>query len=349
MNNLYVIILAAGKGTRMKSSLQKALHKICGRPMLQYVVDAVLGLKPTSVIVVIGQDRSQVRKVLRGPVDYVIQREQLGTGHAARKTERILKGKRGDVLVVCGDTPLITTGTLKRLLKNHRGKKVSASVLTALVDDPAGYGRIIRTQGGNLKGIIEEKDVASMSEKRTHEINTGIYCFDCRNLFGTLRKLKCNNRQKEYYLTDVIGILTERGEEVGVVKARSIQEVMGVNDRIQLMEADRVMRGRIAHRLMTNCGVTIMDPQSTFIHAGVKIGRDTVVYPSTFIEGKTVIGSSCRIGPHAHLVDSKIGNEVELINIMLNKCYVESKVKARPFSYHQNESLGVKKTSERSN
>jgi len=325
------VILAAGKGTRMKSSLPKVLHKLCGKPMVEHVLDATRKAGIEKNIVVIGYGAEKVEETLGNQADFVYQKEQLGTGHAVLQAKELLQDHVGPVLVVCGDTPLLTTKTLSLLLEEHKEKKAAATVLTALMDNPTGYGRIIRKEQGGVVKIVEEKD-ASPEEKRVKEINTGTYCFDNQALFQALEKITPNNAQGEYYLTDVIALFVEANLTVGAVMAEDMLETMGVNSRKHLAEAATYMNRRILDGFMDE-GVTIVDPASTFIHSGVKIGRDTIIHPFTIIEGQTVIGEDCIIGPNSRLLDSKIGNSTVIEQSTVLESVLGNEVKVGPYAY----------------
>jgi bifunctional UDP-N-acetylglucosamine pyrophosphorylase/glucosamine-1-phosphate N-acetyltransferase len=260
--DLATVILAAGKGTRMKSKLPKVLHKVCGSTMLSYVIDAVQGAGVKRIIVVVGYGADVVAREVKGRAQVAHQAEQLGTAHALLQAGPFLSDFKGRLLVLCGDTPLIESGTLLELIRSHRSAGSAATVLTAVLEDPAGYGRVVRDNQGDVLKIVEQKD-ASSEEESIREVNTGIYCFEAEGLFEDLSRLTPNNAQGEYYLTDIIGINVSRGR-VSAVTMDNPQEMMGINDRLQLSEAERYMRGRILKDLMLS-GVTVVDPASTFV------------------------------------------------------------------------------------
>jgi bifunctional UDP-N-acetylglucosamine pyrophosphorylase/glucosamine-1-phosphate N-acetyltransferase len=297
--DIAVIILAAGKSTRMNSQTPKALHGICGRPLLAYIFDLVASLKPKKVVAVLGFKHEMVRRVVPSGVKVAVQNKMLGTADAVKTGLKALKGFSGNVLVLCGDCPLLKKETLKKLLDYHSGGETDATLLTAQLEKPAGYGRIIRDKRFSVCGIVEEKD-ADEVQKEIKEINTGIIVFKKKSLEGNLKHIRNNNRKKEYYLTDIIAILAKKGLLVDAVKADDPGEVMGINTRAELSRADAVMRQRINDAL-TQKGVTIIDPASTFISFGTKIGSDTVIYPFTVIESNVKIGKRCSLGPFAHL------------------------------------------------
>jgi bifunctional UDP-N-acetylglucosamine pyrophosphorylase/glucosamine-1-phosphate N-acetyltransferase len=321
------VILAAGEGTRMKSDLPKVLHRISGRPMIAYVSDAVREAGIRRLLVVVGKKSKEMTDWLPG-AQVVVQEEQLGTGHALRKSVPYLRDFKGALLVLCGDTPLISPGTLKALTRQHTRTGAAATILTALMLDPTGYGRIVRA-GDSVERIVEEKD-ASPEERRIREINTGTYCFNKETLFSSLPKIRRENSQKEFYLTDIIEILKAGGHKVASYQVAEEDEIMGVNTRKELADAERMMRLRIVGKWMAK-GVTFIDPNSTFVGGEVKIGKDTNVYPYTFLEGKTTIGSRCTIGPSVRLVDSRVGNGVEIQYAVIRESVVEDGASLGPF------------------
>lgn len=329
--NLASVILAAGKGTRMKSKVPKVLHEICGSSMLSYVLDSVAAAGVEQKIVVAGYGAELVAQEVAGKAQVVLQAEQLGTAHALLQARPLLEEFNGQILVLCGDTPLIEPATLSRLVESHRASGTAATVLTAEVVDPTGYGRIIRDGQGLVKSIVEQKD-ASPQELNVHEINTGIYCFESAGLFDALAKVTPANAQGEYYLTDIIKSYAAEGRTIGAVLLSDQAEAAGVNDRVQLAEVERVFRSRVLLELMRS-GVTVVDPQSTFIDRGVRIGRDTVIYPFTIIEGKTTIGEDCVIGPDTRLVDSEVGSGVTIKNSIVLESYIQDRCSIGPFSY----------------
>ncbi len=308
MSDLTAVILAAGKGTRMKSTLPKVLHKVGGKPMLMHVVAAATKAGAKRTVTVTGFGGEEVEKALAGKTEFVRQHEQLGTGHAVLQTESLLKGEKGTVIVLCGDTPLVTADLIKKLCAEHEKAGAKATVLTAILPDPAGYGRIVRNADGTVAKIVEHKD-ATEEELKINEVNSGIYCFAADALFDALHKVTADNAQGEYYLPDTLKILREAGEKVWAATTDDADATMGINSRRQLAEAEKVLRRRKNNELMDE-GVTIIDPDTTFIEADVKIGKDTIIRPFTYIEGTTVIGENCDIGPNCRLQNMKIGNNV---------------------------------------
>ena len=304
---LETLILAAGKGTRMRSKLPKVLHKVGGKPMLQHVIDAARGAGSSREVVVIGSGAKLVKQTITG-VEFVLQEEQLGTGHAVLSAKENFAESKGTVLILCGDTPLLTSKLLKNFTDTHENSNCAATVLTARMPDATGYGRIIRDTDGSFKRIVEDKDATEL-EKSIHEVNAGVYCFDAQKLFGALEKIGNDNSQGEYYLPDVLTIMLDAGEKIGAFRADYADETLGINSRVQLAAADKVFRMKKNHTLMDE-GVTIVDPNTTFIDVDVKIGQDTIIYPNTYIEGNTTIGEDCSLGPNARFVNMKVGNKV---------------------------------------
>lgn len=308
--NRYVVILAAGQGTRMKSKLYKVLHPVAGKAMVDHVVTQVEEIQPEKIVTVVGCGAEKVQSLLQDRVEYALQEEQLGTGHAVLQTAPMLEGKEGTTLVICGDTPLLQASTLQALFEEHEASKAKATILSAFMEDPTGYGRIVRDENGAVQKIVEQKD-ATEEEKAIQEINTGTYCFDNEALFTMLHQVGNDNAQGEYYLPDVIGLLQNAGEKVSAHIMEDPEESLGVNDRVALAKANQSMflRNAIAH--MRN-GVTIVDPSHTYIENDVVIGADTVIEPNVQLKGKTVIGSDCFIGSNSVIVDSELADEVAI-------------------------------------
>lgn len=327
----YVVVLAAGKGTRMKSKLYKVLHKVCGKTMVEHVVDAARGVNPAKIVTVVGTGAGEVEKVLDGKSNFAFQEKQLGTGDAVMTAKEELGDKDGATLVVTGDTPLFTTETFDELFKYHAEKGNAATVLTAEAPNPFGYGRIIRDDQGNVLRIVEQKD-GKPEELKVKEINTGVFCFDNKKLFEALKHVDNNNAQGEYYLTDVLEILRNSGERVGAYKMPDFSESLGVNDRIALAQATKTMQRRINEEHMRN-GVSFIDPDTAYIDAGVKIGNDTVIEGNVVIKGNTEIGSDCYITNGSRIVDSKIGNHVTITSSTLQEAEMDDNTDIGPNSH----------------
>jgi len=327
----YAIILAAGKGTRMKSKLYKVLHPVCGKPMVEHIINRVEETKPAEIVTIVGHGADKVQSQLGERSQYALQAEQLGTGHAVMQAAEFLNGKKGTTLVISGDTPLLTSETLDELFEYHQGKGASATILTAHAEDPTGYGRILRDRVGIVDRIVEQKD-ATHEEAQVKEINTGTYCFDNELLFDALTKLNTDNAQGEYYLTDIIEILKDEGKNVAAYQTQDFNESLGVNDRVALAEANRIMRARINHQHMVN-GVTFVDPAATYIDAGVKIGAETVIEPGVYLKGETVIGENCVITAQSQIVDSIIGDNVVVKSSVVEESTVHSGADVGPYAH----------------
>jgi bifunctional UDP-N-acetylglucosamine pyrophosphorylase/glucosamine-1-phosphate N-acetyltransferase len=325
-----VLILAAGLGTRMRSNLAKVLHSLSGRPMINYVCKTAIALMPEKIYIVVGYQGEEVKKAVlkeldESQVEFIWQKEQLGTGHAVNTARRFFEDKETTILVLSGDVPLIRATTLASLIQKHckhRGKGAACTILTVKLEDPTGYGRIVRDETGLFSRIVEQKD-ASEEEKQIKEINTGIYCFNSRKLFEALLKVGNDNAQKEYYLTDVPRLLAESGEDIALYQHNDPKEVAGINNRMELAEVERILQRRIVKRLMLDCGVTFVDPNTAYVSDEALIGQDTIIYPNVTIEGKTEIGENCIIRPGTRILNSKIGNGVEILD---NCLIVDSEV-----------------------
>jgi bifunctional UDP-N-acetylglucosamine pyrophosphorylase/glucosamine-1-phosphate N-acetyltransferase len=310
---LHVVILAAGKGTRMKSSRPKVLHGLAGRPIIDHVLRTAEALRAESTTVVIGHGADDVRAALAGrPLSFVVQSPQLGTGHALLQAEPVLAGKSGTVLLLYGDVPLLQANTLSRLLDHHRARKAAATILTTDLSEPYGYGRIVRDPHGRVARIVEERD-ASGDERKITEINSGIYAFDLAPLFGSLQQLATDNSQGEYYLTDLVAMYRQRGLAVDTLNLDSPGELRGVNSRADLSELSAIVRQRRNHEVML-AGVTLEDPASTFIDADVRIGADTVLGPGVMLQGATQVGERCQIQAGTRITDSRLGNDVVVLD-----------------------------------
>lgn len=333
MNDLKVVILAAGQGTRMKSDVPKVLHKILDKPMVEYVIGVSKEVGAKEVCVVVGHQSAMVKSIIKDRCDdvsFALQKEQLGTGHALMQTGDFINS--GNILVLCGDTPLIKAETLKEFMDYHEKEGNAVTVMSMCVEDPTGYGRIvIDHKNGSFSKIVEEKD-ANAEEKKIKEVNTGVYIFKAEALCEALSKLQNNNAQNEYYLTDTVEIIANSGKNVSAYMSMDPNEFMGINNKLQLSNAIAVMRDRINTRLMLD-GVTITDPASTYIGSDVKIERDTIIYPGCMIEGNTQIGKSCIIGPNTKITSSKIDDCVTILNSVLDRAEIKGYSSVGPFAY----------------
>lgn len=321
--DIKAVILAAGLGTRMKSDIPKVLHPLQGRPMIEYVLDAVRSSGIKDIICVVGYKEEMIKKALNG-VRSVRQKTPLGSGHALKKTKRFFKNFNGDILVIYGDDPLIKAETLISLIKRHKKNNNSCTLLSVRMEDPTGYGRVVRDDNGDIIKIVEETE-ASESEKLIKDVNVGVYCFKNNELFPILNGVKNKNEKGEYFLTDVIHLMHNKNLRVDSVVTDDSDEGLGINSRKDLSAAEKIMQKRVLSNLM-NEGVTVIDPDSTYIDADVSIGRETIVYPHTVIQGDVKIGKDCRIGPFARirpgcrLKDNvHIGNFVELVRTKIDK------------------------------
>ena len=323
----YAVILAAGKGTRMKSDLPKVLHKVAGISMLEHVFRSVSAIEPEKTVTVIGHKSELVEQVLAGQTEFVRQTEQLGTGHAVMMAEPVLENLTGQTLVIAGDTPLITGESLKNLIDFHINHKNVATILTAEADNPFGYGRIVRNQHGEVIKIVEQKD-ASDFEQQIKEINTGTYVFDNARLFEALKNINTNNAQGEYYITDVIGIFRENGEKVGAYTLKDFDESLGVNDRVALATAESIMRRRINQQHMIN-GVSFVNPHATYIDVDVEVQIEANVT----LKGQTKIGAETILTNGTYIVDSEIGQRAVITNSMIEESSLADGVTVGPYAH----------------
>ena len=327
---LSTVILAAGEGTRMNSKKSKVLHKMLGKSLIEHVMDAAKYAGSQKICLVIGHKGEEVREAIGDSVEYAVQKERLGTGHAVMQADSFIE-EEGDILVLYGDTPLITGETLKNMIETHRKEKNGVTILSAIVEDPTGYGRIIRDEAGNFIKIVEHKD-ASEEELKVREINGGMYCFQARLLKEALKELTNHNVQGEYYLTDTLHIILSKGYRVNAMIVKDSTEILGVNSRAQLSEVTQILKRRINKKFMDE-GVTIIDPESTYIEPDVSIGIDTIIYPGSIIQGKTVIGEDCVIGPNARIDSAKIGNDVSIESSVILESEIGSNTTVGPFAY----------------
>ena len=341
-NDIIAIVMAAGKGTRMKSKNSKLVQKIYGKEIVKRAVENAEKAGVKDIVAVVGYKKEEVMKVLGDNIKYAFQDEMLGTGHAVMQAKEYLKGKKGKVLVLNGDVPLIRPETLNKLIEKSIENKEYATLLTAIYDDPTGYGRIVRDEGGNIEGIVEEKDTTEEQKKIT-EINAGIYCFDIEALLEALEKITPNNKQGEYYITDVIQIMNNRGLKTGAVIVEDNTEILGINDRIQLGILTKVLQMRINTELMKH-GVTIEDTNTTYIYDDVEIGMDTVIHPNTTIKSGVIIGEDCEIGPNSYIREGcKLANKVKIGSFVeIKKAIISEGTKVPHLSYMGDCEIGEK-------
>ncbi len=334
MQSITTIILAAGKGTRMKSDLVKVLHPILGLPMLSYPIELSLkGIKSEKTIVVVGYQADQIKERFKDrQIQFALQEEQLGTGHAALQAIPFLKGATGTVLILCGDVPLVKAGTLRSFVDAHVKSDATLSVLTTKVEDPIGYGRIIRSSDGWIEMIVEEKD-ASKEEKLVREINTGIYCVRASFLMEGLTEIGKDNAQGEYYLTDLVGVAKKRGLRCSAYDVPNPVEVMGINSRVDLAIANEILKLEKLKELMLS-GVTVLDPRMTYVERTVEVGRETTLYPNCYLCGMTKIGERCIIESNTKIANSILGNEVTVrSNVVITDSKVEDGAIIGPFAH----------------
>jgi bifunctional UDP-N-acetylglucosamine pyrophosphorylase / glucosamine-1-phosphate N-acetyltransferase len=334
---LTILILAAGLGTRMKSNRAKVLHELGGLPLITYVCRAAQLLNPHKIYVVVGHQAEEVKSAVQAEVGsaaaFITQTEQRGTGDAVMAAEAELKDSDSLVLILSGDVPLIRAATLESFVDQHKASGAAGSILSVRLDNPTGYGRIIRDEQDHFLRIVEQKD-ASSEEQKTREINSGIYCFDSRKLFAALKRVEPSNKQGEYYLTDVPQILLSDGEEVNVYLYGDAREVSGINNRAELAEFENLMRRGTIRRLMLDGGVTFLDPSRAYISAEAQIGQDSIIYSDVAIEGKTTIGENCEIRSGTRITNSRLGNNVIIKDhsIVIDS-QVESNCAVGPFAH----------------
>ncbi|TDL95284.1 bifunctional UDP-N-acetylglucosamine diphosphorylase/glucosamine-1-phosphate N-acetyltransferase GlmU [Macrococcus carouselicus] len=324
------IILAAGKGTRMKSKLYKVLHPVAGKPMVKHVLDNIREAGVTEIVTVVGHGAEKVKGLLGNESKFSMQEEQLGTAHAVSMAKEHLAGNSGTTVVICGDTPLISKETIEGLIAHHEQSGAKATILSAKTNQPFGYGRIVRDTHGNVIKIVEEKD-ASLKEKFINEVSSGTFCFDNEALFEKLALVKNENAQQEYYLPDVIQLLKADDAKVEAYVTENFEETLGVNDRVNLALADKLMRHRINVQHMLN-GVTMIDPDTTYIESDVQIGQDTVIEPGVSLKGRTVIGNEVIITAHSEITDSTIGDGAEIKHSVVKDSVVGECAAIGPFA-----------------
>jgi len=301
-----IVILAAGKGTRMKSHLPKVLHPLARRPMLLYSLDLAAAISPMPPVVIVGHKADEVKATAGPRATFVTQTRQLGTGHAVMQAEAALRDQADVILVYAADMPLITPETLQRLLATHQARDAAITMLSVIADDPRGFGRVVRGADGGALAIVEEVE-ATAEQKAIKELNAGVYCLDAAWLWPALHRLQPSPRKGEYYITDLVGLAVADGRHVAVVTTDTPEEVLGVNTRVHLAEAERVLRMRKNRELMLS-GVTLIDPEATYIHPGVQVGRDATIWPGAVLQGDTAVGEQCVIGPNAVLTDVTVGD-----------------------------------------
>jgi bifunctional UDP-N-acetylglucosamine pyrophosphorylase / glucosamine-1-phosphate N-acetyltransferase len=333
MPDIHVVILAAGQGTRMKSRLPKVLHPIAGRPMVEHVLRTAESVSPATVTLIVGHRADLVRERLKpwSRLRFALQEPQLGTAHALQQAEPVLAGRTGTVVLLSGDVPLLRPDALRRLVETHQGAGAAATVMTANVERPYGYGRVVRT-AGRIARIVEERD-ASPAERQIREINSGIYAFDLPPLFDALRGIASQNAQGEFYLTDLIAIYRRRKLPVETLVNEHPHEIRGINSRTELAEVSRIVRQTKNEELMA-AGVTIIDPATTYVDPDVQVGPDTVIHPGVLLEGQTRIGAACEIQAHVRIVDSEIGDQVTVNNFcLIVGAQVASGAQVGPFAH----------------
>lgn len=325
------VILSAGMGTRMKSKMPKVLHKVCGKPLSKWVIDASKAAGADKVCAVVGHKAETVKEVLGDVCEFALQAEQKGTGHAVMQAIDVIKNSKGEVVILNGDTPLITAETINKAIEYHKNNGNQATVITAILDDATGYGRIVRDNDGSVLKIVEQKD-ASEEEKKINEVNSGMYVFDAQSLVYALDKITPNNAQGEYYLTDTLEILLSAGKKIGGYAISDNDEIRGINDRVQLNEAEKIMQKRINEYHMRN-GVTMRNPESVYIEDGVEIGNDTEICQNVTIKSGTKIGSDCVIGSGSMLDRAVIHDGVDVLSSVILESEVDEGTHVGPFAY----------------
>ena len=328
--NLSAVILAAGQGTRMQSKLPKVLHALLGKPMAWYTLEAVRQVTHSTPVLVIGYAAGQVRQALGDQAEYVLQEPLLGTGHAVMQAEALLAGKTDLVLVTYADMPLLTAQTLAGLVEKAQAHPGPISMLTVTTDETRGFGRILRDARGQVCGIVEEAQ-ATPQQLNIHELNPGVYCFRSAWLWQALKRIQLSPKG-EYYLTDLVGMAVAQGHAIQTLDVGDSQEVIGINTRVHLAQAEALLRQRINHAWML-AGVTMIDPASIYIEPGVTLGQDTILWPGTYLHGSTQIGEACVIGPNTIIRDSKVGNDCTLLASVLEGALLEDHVEMGPYCH----------------
>lgn len=327
---LAAVVLAAGQGTRMKSQIPKVLHPIAGKPMVNWVLETVSETGAEPIVLVIGHGADQVRQSVGTRAMFVEQTEQRGTGHAVLQARDTLRGKADTILVTYGDMPLLKPTTLQPLVARHAATRATITMLTLIADDSMAFGRIVRDADQRVIGIVEEAD-ATPAQLAIKELNCGVYCFDAEWLWSHLDQLKPSGKKSEYYLTDLVAIAVSERCAIETIVSRDVDEMIGVNTRVQLAQAEKIIRTRINEMWML-AGVTLTDPATTYIDATVEIGPDTIIEPNTYLRGKTKIGANCQIGPNTIIRDSQIGDECKILSSDLTQAIVEDRVQMGPFA-----------------
>ncbi len=328
--NLATIILAAGQGIRMNSNLPKVLHLLNGKPLVRYSIDLARGLGSSKIVVVVGNGAEQVRAAVGAEIEFALQEQRLGTAHAVLAAQSLLGSNNGLIVVISADMPLLTTETLSRLVEEQQSSAGAFALLTVRSHEARGFGRILRQENGSVAGIVEEAQ-ASPEQLKIDELNVGAYCFDSKWLWKALKKINLSPKG-EYYLTDIVGVAVAEGKKVIPVEVTDAEEALGINNRVHLAEAEQILRRRINRAYML-AGITMIDPQTVYIEEGVKIGRDTILYPNTTLKGNTVIGEGCEIGPDTIISDSTIGDHCHLLASVIEGALVEDEVGMGPFCH----------------
>jgi bifunctional UDP-N-acetylglucosamine pyrophosphorylase/glucosamine-1-phosphate N-acetyltransferase len=331
--DVHIVVLAAGKGTRMKSARPKVLHRVAGSPMIDAVLRTAASIAPRTTTVVIGHEAEALKAALSGHsgLAFVVQEPQLGTAHALLTTETVLRGQTGTLILLSGDVPMLSAQTLTNLVDRHTSARAAATVVTAVVERPHGYGRIVRS-GERIAHIVEERD-ASSAEREIREINSGIYAFALDGLFDAVHAVAAENAQREYYLTDLVAIYRQRGLGVETLIVSNADEILGINSRAELAEVSRIVRQRKNDELMA-AGVTIEDPATTYVDDDVQVGADTIIRPGVSLEGKTTIGSGCEIHSGVRILDSRIGDRVTVLNhCVVTGATIEHDASVGPFAH----------------
>jgi len=331
MARLGVVILAAGQGTRIKSDLPKVLHPVCGRPMIMWSVRAARALCPDNIVVVVGTGADRVRETVGPDVTYALQAEPLGTGHAVLQARHALEGRADTLLVLYGDMPALRSETLQQLIDLHCRARPTITILTVTSDDSMGFGRVVRDAEGHVLRVVEEA-VATPQILALRELNCGVYCFDAQWLWEHLPQIPVTQPKGEFYLTDTLGLASGQGRRIETLVIDDVTEVQGINTRVHLARSERILRDRLNERLMLE-GVTLIDPATTYVHADVRVGRDTVIHPNTYLQGDTVIGAACELGPNTVIRDSRIHDGCQVVASVVEGAVMEEGCRIGPFGH----------------